>query len=161
MTGEPEISRAYIGLGSNLGDREETLRAALREIDARGVGRVLNVSSFIETAPWGVTDQPSFLNAAALVETTLAPEELLTALKAIERDLGRAPSRRWGERSIDLDILLYDELVMQSDDLMIASQSQKHPENSTCPVYTFSTDTTSMTVASAHSNTQLRNDAKT
>ena len=119
MTGEPEISRAYIGLGSNLGDREENLRAALREIDARGVGRVLNVSSFIETAPWGVTDQPSFLNAAALVETTLAPEELLTALKAIERDLGRAPSRRWGERSIDLDILLYDELVMQSDDLMI------------------------------------------
>jgi len=119
VTREPEISHAYIGLGSNLGDREENLRAALREIEARGVGRVVSVSSFIETAPWGVTDQPSFLNAAALVETTLAPEELLTALKAIERDLGRAPSRRWGERSIDLDILLYDEIVMQSDDLTI------------------------------------------
>jgi len=119
VTGDPETSCAYIGLGSNLGDREEALRAALREIDARGVGRVLAVSSFIETAPWGVTDQPSFLNAAALVETTLAPEELLAALKGIERDLGREPSRRWAERIIDLDILLYDELVMRSEDLTI------------------------------------------
>ena len=73
----------------------------------------------METAPWGVSDQGDFINAGALVETTLSPCELLAALKTIEGDLGRAPSRRWGERTIDLDILLYDDVVVATDTLTI------------------------------------------
>lgn len=123
MTDDPETLCAYIGLGSNLADREENLRAALREIGERDVGRVVKVSSFIETAPWGVSDQPPFLNAAALIETTLSAQELLSALKAIEHDLGRVPARRWGPRLIDLDILLCEKdgcpLILRSEDLTV------------------------------------------
>ena len=102
---------AYIGLGANLGDREENLRAALERL--RGLGP-LRVSSFRETEPVGVIDQPPFLNAAAELETDLAPRELLARLLEIERDLGRerAEETRWGPRPIDLDLLVYgDETI--------------------------------------------------
>ena len=102
---------AYIGLGANLGDREENLRAALERL--RGLGPI-RVSSFRETVPVGVIDQPSFLNAAAELETDLPPRELLVRLLEIERDLGRerAEETRWGPRPIDLDLLVYgDETI--------------------------------------------------
>ena len=102
---------AYIGLGANLGDREENLRAALERL--RGLGP-LRVSSFRETEPVGVIDQPPFLNAAAELKTDLAPRELLARLLEIERDLGRerAEETRWGPRPIDLDLLVYgDETI--------------------------------------------------
>jgi 2-amino-4-hydroxy-6-hydroxymethyldihydropteridine diphosphokinase len=96
------VTRAYIGLGSNLGDREATIRAAVAALPG-----VLAVSTLRETEPVGVTEQPAFLNGAAAVETELTPRELLETLLAIERALGRERRERWGPRTIDLDLLLY------------------------------------------------------
>jgi 2-amino-4-hydroxy-6-hydroxymethyldihydropteridine diphosphokinase len=103
--------RAYVGLGANLGEREPTLRVALARLDAVDGVRVVAVSSFRETEPVGLLDQPRFLNAAAELETTLAPRALLDALLAVERVLGRDRSveARWGPRTIDLDLLLYGD----------------------------------------------------
>ena len=101
------MTRAYVGLGSNLGDRERSLRSALAVLDAPDV-RVLAVSRFRETDPVGYVDQPRFLNAAALVETELSATELLERLLAVERSLGRERTGpRYGPRTIDLDLLLY------------------------------------------------------
>ena len=109
---------AYIGLGANLGDREENLRAALERL--RGLGP-LRVSSFRETEPVGVIDQPPFLNAAAELETDLAPRELLARLLEIERDLGRerAEETRWGPRPIDLDLLVYGAGTIEEPGLTV------------------------------------------
>ena len=96
------MTRAYVGLGSNLGDREATIRAALAALPG-----VVAVSTLRETDPVGVTDQPAFLNGAAALETELSPQELLEALLAVERELGRERRERWGPRTIDLDLLLY------------------------------------------------------
>jgi 2-amino-4-hydroxy-6-hydroxymethyldihydropteridine diphosphokinase len=103
--------RAYVGLGSNLGEREATLREALARLgEVEGI-EVVAVSSFRETDPVGVVDQPRFVNAAAALETVLGPRELLERLLEVERGLGRDRSReeRWGPRTIDLDLLLYGE----------------------------------------------------
>ena len=101
---------AYIGVGSNLGDREATMRAALEALDASPGIRVVAVSSFLETEPLGFLDQPRFLNAAAAVETDLDARGLLEALLAVERDLGRTrDGPRYGPRTIDLDLLLFGD----------------------------------------------------
>ena len=98
---------ANVGLGSNLGDREQTIRAA-----AAALPGVVAISKLRETEPVGVTDQPAFLNGAARLDTELSPRELLDALLEIERGLGRERRERWGPRTIDLDLLLYgDESV--------------------------------------------------
>ena len=96
------MTRAYVGVGSNLGDREETIRAAIAALPD-----VVAVSELRETDPVGVTDQPPFLNGAVALDTALAPRELLEALLAVERQLGRERRERWGPRTIDLDLLLY------------------------------------------------------
>jgi 2-amino-4-hydroxy-6-hydroxymethyldihydropteridine diphosphokinase len=114
---------AAIALGSNLssefGDREANLREALRRLEA--LGRVTAVSSFHDTAPVGYTDQPRFLNAAALIETELWPLELLRGLLEIERAMGRdresAPAK--GPRVIDLDLLLYDDMELETPELTL------------------------------------------
>ena len=101
--------RAYVGLGSNLGDREATLRRALELLaDEEGI-EVVAVSAFRETDPVGYLDQPRFLNGAATLETTLPPRELLGRLLAVEQALGRTrgDGPRFGPRTIDLDLLLY------------------------------------------------------
>jgi 2-amino-4-hydroxy-6-hydroxymethyldihydropteridine diphosphokinase len=98
---------AYIGLGSNLGDREENLRKALLLMERKGL-KIEAVSSFHKTAPWGKTDQPGFLNAAIKVETSLQPEELLKTLLNVEKEMGRVRVDKWGPRIIDLDILLFN-----------------------------------------------------
>ena len=97
---------SYVGLGSNLGDREDNLRRALERLEELGP---LRVSSIRETDPVGMTDQPRFLNAVAELETDLPASELLKRLLAIERELGRdrAKEVRWGPRTIDLDLLLH------------------------------------------------------
>jgi 2-amino-4-hydroxy-6-hydroxymethyldihydropteridine diphosphokinase len=107
------MARAYIGLGANLGNREGALRAAVVALHATEGVRVVAVSSFRETDPVDYLDQPRFLNGAAAVETTLGPRELLDALLAVERSLGRTrEGPRFGPRTIDLDLLLYgDESV--------------------------------------------------
>jgi 2-amino-4-hydroxy-6-hydroxymethyldihydropteridine diphosphokinase len=106
--------RAYIGLGSSLGEREATLREALTRLSELDGVAVVAVSSFRETDPVGNADQPRFVNAAAELETTLGPRELLDRLLEVERSLGRDRTReeRWGPRTVDLDLLLYgDETV--------------------------------------------------
>ena len=112
------MSEAYVALGSNLGDREENLRTALKRLEANGV-EVVNVSTFIETEPYGVTDQPGFVNAVCQVETELTPLELLRLLLGIEQELGRVRLRRWGERNIDLDLLLYGDACVVSEELTL------------------------------------------
>lgn len=103
-------TRAFIGLGSNVGDRLEHLRRALAAMEEKGL-QVLRTSSIYETAPVG-PPQPLFLNAVCAVETSLPPLRLLAVLKEVEAEVGRAPGERWGPREIDLDLLLYgDETV--------------------------------------------------
>jgi 2-amino-4-hydroxy-6-hydroxymethyldihydropteridine diphosphokinase len=110
--------RAYVGLGSNLGDREAMLRRALEQLARKA--DVVAVSSFRDTEPWGRTDQPRFLNAVAMIETVLSPRELLDTLLAIERELGRTrDSSRWGPRTIDLDLLLVDTLEIDEPGLTV------------------------------------------
>jgi 2-amino-4-hydroxy-6-hydroxymethyldihydropteridine diphosphokinase len=111
---------AYVGLGSNLGDREETLRRALELIDAEPEIELAAVSSFRETEPWGYADQPGFLNAACAVRTRLAPSTLLERLLAIERSLGRTrDGPRYGPRTIDLDLLLYGTQAVDEPEVVV------------------------------------------
>jgi 2-amino-4-hydroxy-6-hydroxymethyldihydropteridine diphosphokinase len=104
-------------LGANLGDAQATLERAIGAL-AR-LGRVAARSSFYRTAPWGVTDQPEFVNAAVLLDTELEPFELLRALKALEREFERVATYRWGPREIDLDILTYGTLELRDPDLTV------------------------------------------
>jgi 2-amino-4-hydroxy-6-hydroxymethyldihydropteridine diphosphokinase len=113
--------RAYVGLGSNLGDREATLYAALEALGESSEVDVVAVSAFRETDPVGLVDQPRFVNAAAALETGLSPRELLSLLLDIERDLGRdrRQEKRWGPRTIDLDLLLYEDEVIDEPGLAV------------------------------------------
>ena len=123
---------AYLGLGGNLGDRLAALTEALQLLDSTsGICRTA-CSSIYETEPWGVTDQPSFLNLVAAFETTLEPVNLLTVCKCVEATVGRTASYRWGPRLIDVDILLYgDRIVSVADpDLQIP-----HPRMTNAPSY--------------------------
>jgi len=113
------VTSAYIGLGSNLGDREATIRRAL-ELLNEGRTSVRGVSRFRETDPVGLLDQPRFLNAAALVHTELAPRELLRFLLEVERELGRVrDGPRFGPRTIDLDLLLYGDTTIEEPSLTV------------------------------------------
>jgi 2-amino-4-hydroxy-6-hydroxymethyldihydropteridine diphosphokinase len=105
---------AYVGLGSNLGDRERLIREAAELIGA------VRVSTVIETEPWGHTDQPLFLNAVAELETLLAPRRLLDHLLDVERRLGRERvGPQWGPRTIDLDLLLYGDEILDEPGLVV------------------------------------------
>lgn len=109
---------AYIALGSNLGDREQNLNLALQYIAGNEI-KIEKVSRFLESEPYGVTDQPKFINAVARVRTELPPEKLLDTLLEIENKMGRVRKRHWGERNIDLDLLLYDDIKMQTPKLTL------------------------------------------
>ena len=112
--------RAFIGLGSNLGDRRARIDAALEWLAGHERIRLGRHTEPIETPPWGVVEQPGFLNAVAEVTTSLAPEELLDELKRAERALGRTASEeRWGPREIDLDILLFGDVVVECETLTV------------------------------------------
>lgn len=104
----------FIALGSNLGDRAGNILRALALMKARGI-KIRKVSDFIETKPYGVTDQPDFLNAVVRVETGLSPEQLVKTLLDIETTMGRVRKRHWGERNIDLDLLLYNDKVFSNE----------------------------------------------
>lgn len=110
---------AYIGLGGNLGDRRANLDRALALLNASPGVRVRRVASVYETAPVGFTAQPRFLNTVAEVETDLAPADLLAVMQRIEAELGRVRTIRWGPRTIDLDLLLYDDLTLDDPALTI------------------------------------------
>ena len=109
---------AYVALGSNLGDKKKNLQRALMLLMQQGV-EVLQVSSYFVTEPYGVTDQPQFLNAVCRVRTNLEPVALLRTLLATELAMGRVRLRHWGERNIDLDLLLYENVVMQTPELTL------------------------------------------
>ena len=109
---------AYLALGSNLGNKEANLRRALELLQQRGV-EVVKTSSFICTEPYGVTDQPQFLNGVCEVRTSLEPLELLQTLLEIEQEMGRVRLRHWGERNIDLDLLLYEDVVLDTEELKL------------------------------------------
>lgn len=111
------LHSVYLGLGANLGDRRATLCAARKQL-APSV-EIVRCSSLYETPPWGVTDQPPFLNAVCYGRTALNPHNLLVFLKELERDLGRTATKRWGPRVIDLDILFFDDLILSTPSLTI------------------------------------------
>lgn len=110
--------KAYLGLGSNLGSRARNLSAARRRLRERGA-RILRQSRVIETEPWGVLDQPKFLNQVLEIEWHGTPRQLLRAAQAVERDGGRVRKKRWGPRTIDVDILLFGDERVNEKDLVI------------------------------------------
>ena len=111
------MNEVYLGLGSNKGERLTYLKRAIDELHK--VGKVITISPVYETEPWGKIGQPPFLNAVIRMETELAPLLLLREIKVIEQRIGRQPSQRWGPREIDIDILFYDELVLDTHELKV------------------------------------------
>jgi len=111
------MPRVIISLGSNLGDRVLNCKRALEEIS--GFAKILGVSSVYETEPVGYENQPYFINCAAEIETALSPLELFGRLRDVEEGLGRVRDERWGSRTIDLDIIFYDDLVIDTEELTI------------------------------------------
>ena len=114
---------AYLGLGSNLGDRQENLAQAVKGLDAGPKLTVLRTSGIYETTPWGLTGQPDFLNMVAEISTALSPHQLLDCVKDLERELGRERGPRFGPRLIDVDILLYGNRMVDDADLHIPHAS--------------------------------------
>lgn len=113
------MNKVYIALGSNLSDPQAQLMAALRAMNVLPNTQVIAVSSFYQSQPLGPQDQPDYVNAVACLETDLAPLVLLDELQRIEHEQGRVRLRRWGERTLDLDILLYSDQILQSERLTV------------------------------------------
>ena len=111
------LHHVFLGLGSNIANRDAHLADALRALDS--LVTIERVSSVYDTAPMDYTDQPRFHNLAVQGTTTLSPLDLLHGVKAIERALGRAPGLRYGPRVIDIDLLFYDQLVLRADELIL------------------------------------------
>ena len=121
------MHKLYIGLGSNRGNKEEMLYRALSLINEH-IGSVLRTSSFLETEPWGFKSENTFLNAVCMVETTLTPVECLKKTQKIERFLGRTKKSKDGiyhDRPIDLDLLLYDDIEMNTPELTLPHPHMK------------------------------------
>lgn len=115
------MATVYLGLGTNLGDKEANLRTAIYKLQER-IGKQVSLSSFYETAPWGFESDHSFLNAAIGLKTSLSPIEILHITQEIEKELGRTKKSvngSYSDRLIDIDILLYDTLVLQTPELTI------------------------------------------
>ena len=112
------MSILYISIGSNLRDREENCRNAIKLLKENGIA-VKKQSRMYETEPWGIKDQPKFINMAIKVETDKKPEDLFRILKEIEKEIGRTETTKWGPRVIDIDILFYEDLILKTDNLEI------------------------------------------
>lgn len=113
--------QVFLGLGSNLGDKEANLRAAIYEIEKR-IGKVISLSAFYTTEPWGFTSENTFVNAVCKVDTSFLPMEVLQITQEIEKDLGRIQKSvhgNYSDRSMDIDILLYDDIILHTDQLTI------------------------------------------
>jgi len=117
------MGRLFVALGSNLGDRLQFLRRAVDALGSEGGFRVASISSVYETEPVGKKDQPKFLNAAVELSSLLSPDSVLVKLKHIEEAVGRTPSEKWGPREIDLDLIYFGDLVVNSPSLVLP-----HPE---------------------------------
>jgi 2-amino-4-hydroxy-6-hydroxymethyldihydropteridine diphosphokinase len=112
------MSTVYIGIGSNLGNRQKNCLRAIELLEKRGI-IIKERSTMYETEPWGIKDQPKFINMVVEIETVLNPNELLRILKDVEKKVGRKESLKWGPRIIDLDILLVDDIIINEDNLKI------------------------------------------
>ncbi len=119
MPARAEIHRATLSLGGNVGDVVAAFCGALRALENNDDVKIIKHSSFWRTPPWGKTDQPDFLNMAALVETALTPHALLAACLDVEKQAGRDRRERWGPRTLDIDIITYDDLVLDDDVLQL------------------------------------------
>ena len=115
--------RAFVGLGSNLGEREAMIRLALDDLARLPGTKLIRASSLYDTEPVGDVEQPNFLNAVAQLDTELTARQLLWNLQLIEKRLGRTRTRRYGPRTIDLDLLLFGSLIVEEPDLQVP-----HPE---------------------------------
>ena len=112
------MSKVWIALGSNMGEGRKNLDLAIKMMNERGV-LVEKVSTYIETEPYGYTEQDNFVNAVCIAETKLSPRELLENLLKIELDMGRVRIIKWGPRLIDLDILFYEDLIIDEEDFKV------------------------------------------
>jgi 2-amino-4-hydroxy-6-hydroxymethyldihydropteridine diphosphokinase len=117
LVGAGPLTSTGLGLGSNIGDKAGNIARALELLEERGIVRLSAVSSIYRTAPWGYVEQDFFANACAVGETRLPPLELLAASNAVEIDMGRRPSVRWGPRLIDIDILFHGDAAFAHDQL--------------------------------------------
>lgn len=123
------MAKVYVGLGTNLGDKEQNLKVAVQKIEEQ-IGKVVSLSAFYVTAPWGFTSENSFLNAAACVDTDLSPLAVLQETQAIERELGRTKKSVDGvysDRLIDIDLLFYEDLVLSVTSPSGAELNLPHP----------------------------------
>lgn len=111
-------NEVFIALGSNLGDRAENLKKAIREIELK-LGAMIKQSSVYETKPWGKTNQPDFFNQVVLVHSNKSPEECLLSLLNIEKQMGRKREEKWGARIIDLDLLYVNGTIIQTEKLVL------------------------------------------
>lgn len=116
----------FIGLGSNVGDRQDSIKKAIGILASDKMVQIESVSSIFETSPYGVEAQDSFMNAVIKIETSYSPLELLKKTKSIEQSLGRTHTFRWGPRKIDLDILLYGDRVVETETLSIPHKDMLH-----------------------------------
>ncbi len=114
----PQMNTAYLSLGSNIGNRQKWLQQAINQIGIK-CGTILKTSAIYETAAWGINAQPAFLNMVLALQTTLSPTELLNEILAIEISLGRKREIKWGARTIDIDILFYDQTILELPSLII------------------------------------------
>lgn len=110
--------RAFVALGSNLGNKEKNIKQALKLLEEQGI-EIVKVSTLIVTEPYGVLDQPGFLNGVCEIKTELEPLELLRLLLATEQQMGRVRLRHWGERNIDLDLIFYEDVIMDTQELRL------------------------------------------
>jgi 2-amino-4-hydroxy-6-hydroxymethyldihydropteridine diphosphokinase len=118
-TDDGRRTTVYLGLGSNMGDREAHLRGAIEELERLDGTRVLRKSPLYVSKPWGKVDQPDFLNMVVEVTTQLDAHSLLRECKRIEKEAGRVPGERWGPRPLDIDILLFGDAHLDSPDLLV------------------------------------------
>ncbi|ENJ9655544.1 2-amino-4-hydroxy-6-hydroxymethyldihydropteridine diphosphokinase [Clostridium botulinum] len=118
---------AYVAFGSNIGEKENYIKRALEKIEEREI-KIIKVSPIYETEPYGVLDQDSFLNGVVKIETNLTTEDLIGELLNIEKQLDRVRERRWGPRTIDLDIIFYDDLIINEKDLVIPHKDMENRE---------------------------------
>lgn len=123
------MPNVYLGLGTNLGDKEQNLRVAVQKIEEQ-IGKIVSLSAFYITAPWGFASDNSFLNAAVCVETKLSPLDVLRETQSVERELGRthkSVDRAYSDRLIDIDLLLYEDLVLSVSSADGAELTLPHP----------------------------------
>lgn len=120
--------KVYLSVGSNMGDRQKYIEDGVQALKANPRTKLVKVSDIIETEPYGGVEQDNFLNGIIEIETLLGPEELLETLHEIENNAGRERTLRWGPRTLDLDILFFDKLVYESDDLVIPHPDMQNRE---------------------------------